>query len=145
MTFIPSLSFTDYEWFPGSICNGCGMPAGNAYHSGHLGPSPLWGLACALIVETSLIPRLYIDLMTYQELTFTEFRGFHRAFATGVACQQGALTLPDIWFRPPIVGLACAPIVETRFLELAMSLLDFSPRILLGTFRFCFSIFHLLR
>ena len=25
----------------------------------------------------------------------------------------------------PIVGLACAPIVETRFLELAMSLLDF--------------------
>ena len=34
----------------------------------------------------------------------------------------------------PIVGLACAPIVETRFLELAMSLLDFSPRILHGTF-----------
>ena len=34
----------------------------------------------------------------------------------------------------PIVGLACAPIVETKFLELAMSLLDFSPRIPLGTF-----------
>ena len=34
----------------------------------------------------------------------------------------------------PIVGLACAPIVETRFLELVMSLLDFSPRIPLGTF-----------
>ena len=34
----------------------------------------------------------------------------------------------------PIVGLACAPIVENRFLELAMSLLDFSPRIPLGTF-----------
>ena len=33
----------------------------------------------------------------------------------------------------PIVGLAC-PIVETRFLELAMSLLNFSPRIPLGTF-----------
>ena len=27
-----------------------------------------------------------------------------------------------------------APIVETKFLELAMSLLDFSPRIPLGTF-----------
>ena len=73
MTFIPSLTFTDYEWFPRSICNGCGMPAWNAYPSGHLVP-------------------------------------------------------------PPIVGLACAPIVKTRFLELAMSLLDFSPRILLGTF-----------
>ena len=26
--------------------------------------------------------------------------GFHRAFATGVACQQGTLTIPDTWFRP---------------------------------------------
>ena len=34
----------------------------------------------------------------------------------------------------PILGLANAPIVETKFLELAMSLLDFSPRIPLGTF-----------
>ena len=73
MTFIQSLTFTDYEWFPWSICNGCGMPAGNAYPSEHLVPSP-------------------------------------------------------------IVGLACATIVETRFLELAMSLLDVSPRILLDTF-----------
>ena len=34
----------------------------------------------------------------------------------------------------PILGLASAPIVETKFLELAMSLLDFSHRIPLGTF-----------
>ena len=73
ITLIPSLTFTDYEWFPWSICNGCGMPAGNAYPSGHLVPSP-------------------------------------------------------------ILGLANAPIVETKFLELAMTLLDFSPRIPLGTF-----------
>ena len=72
-TLILSLTFTDYEWFPWSICNGCGMPAGNAYPSGHLVPSP-------------------------------------------------------------ILGLASAPIVETKFLELAMSLLDFSPRIPLGIF-----------
>ena len=52
MTLIPSLTFTDYEWFPWSICNGCGMPAGNAYPSGHLVPSPIVGLACAPIVET---------------------------------------------------------------------------------------------
>ena len=77
MTLIPSLTFTDYEWFPWSICNGCGMPAGNAYPSGHLVPSP-------------------------------------------------------------ILGLASAPIVETKFLELAMSLLDSSPRVPLGTF----SILH---
>ena len=34
----------------------------------------------------------------------------------------------------PHLGLASAPIVETKFLELAMSLLDFSHRIPLGTF-----------
>ena len=34
----------------------------------------------------------------------------------------------------PHLGLAKAPIVETKFLELAMSLLDFSPLIPLGTF-----------
>ena len=34
----------------------------------------------------------------------------------------------------PILGLANAPIVTTKLLELAMSLLDFSPRIPLGTF-----------
>ena len=67
------------------------------------------------------------------KLTFTELRGFHRAFATGVACQQGALTLPDTWFRPPLWDLLVLQLL-TRFLELAMSLLDFSPRILLGTF-----------
>ena len=32
-------------------------------------------------------------------------RGFHWAFATGVACQQGALNLPDTWFRPPLWDL----------------------------------------
>ena len=56
--------------------------------------------------------------------------GFHGAYATGVASQQGTLTPGSV----PNVGLANAPIVETKFLELAMSLLDFSPRIPLGTF-----------
>ena len=31
--------------------------------------------------------------------------GFHGAFATGVACQQGTLILPDTWFRPPLWDL----------------------------------------
>ena len=37
----------NYEWFPWSICNWCGMPAGNAYTSGHLVPSLFLGLAYA--------------------------------------------------------------------------------------------------
>ena len=41
---------SNYEWYPWSICNGCSMPAGNAYPSGHLVPSPFLRLACAPIV-----------------------------------------------------------------------------------------------
>ena len=33
----------NHEWCPWSICNGCGMPAGNAYPSGHLVPSSHFG------------------------------------------------------------------------------------------------------
>ena len=75
---------------------------------------------------------------------YTEFdfhwimRGFHGAFATGVASQQGTLPF-QMPGSVPLFGLAWAPIIETRFLELAISLLDFSPWIPLGTF----SILHL--
>ena len=34
--------------------------------------------------------------------------GFHGAFTTGVASQQGTLTLPDTWFRPPFWDLLCS-------------------------------------
>ena len=61
-------------------------------------------------------------------------RGFHGAFATEVACQQGTLTLPDTWFRPQFWDLLMLQLLRPIFLELAMSLLDFSPRIPLGTF-----------
>ena len=34
------------------------------------------------------------------------FQSWHTyIFVTGVACQQGMLTLPDIWFRPPFWDL----------------------------------------
>ena len=38
--------------------------------------------------------------------------GFHGAFATGVACQQGTLTLPDTWFRPPFWDLLMLQLVR---------------------------------
>ena len=50
----------NYEWFPWSICNGCGMPAGNAYHSGHLVPSPFWG-ACKCSDCWDQFPRHFTD------------------------------------------------------------------------------------
>ena len=51
--------------------------------------------------------------------------GFYGAFATTVACQQGALTLPGTWFRP-FMEPAYAPIVQTSFSELVVSFRDFS-------------------
>ena len=59
--FIPSLNFTDYEWLPWSICNGCGKQAGNAYPSGHLVPSPLWDLLVLQLwrPDSSNLPCLY--------------------------------------------------------------------------------------
>ena len=71
----------------------------------------------------------------YRLWTFTEsLSGFHGALATAVGMPAGN-AYPSVHLVPsPILGLASAPIVETKFLELAMSLLDFSPRIPLGTF-----------
>ena len=49
-------------------------------------------------------PRSFHDLDTELDLHLF-MSGFHVAFATGVACQQGALPLPDPWFRPPFCDL----------------------------------------
>ena len=90
------------------------MPTEDAYSSGHLVLS-LLGLAFVLLVETSdilyrldiipvcdIIPGLYI----ITESDISPNIGFHRASATGVACQQGTLTPPDTWSCPTL-GLAC--------------------------------------
>ena len=49
--------FTESEflkyWFPKSICNGCGMPTGDAYSSGHLVLSHFGTCECSN-VETNL-------------------------------------------------------------------------------------------
>ena len=36
----------NYKWFPWSICNGCGMPAGNDYPFEHMVPSRFLGSNC---------------------------------------------------------------------------------------------------
>ena len=75
MTLIPSLTFTDYKWFPWSICNGCGMPAGNAYPSGHLVPSPFWDLLILQLLRpnSSNLPCLYSTLHLEYPLVLSRF------------------------------------------------------------------------
>ena len=46
-----------------------------------------------------------ISWLSYRAWPSLIMSGFHGAFATGVACQQGTLTLPDTWFRPPFWDL----------------------------------------
>ena len=105
MTFIPSLTFTELWVVSMEHLQRVWLASRERLPLRTPGSVPLFGgLACALIVETSF-PRLYTNLMTVPNLTFTELRGFHGAFATGVASQQGALTLPDTWFRPPFWDL----------------------------------------
>ena len=50
-----------------------GMQAGNAYPSGHLVPSPFFGLACALMVKTGFFtlnnPRYFLDIAWSTDFT----------------------------------------------------------------------------
>ena len=64
----------NFEWFPYNICNGCDMPTGDAYSSGHLVPS-LWDLHMFYLLRpilfrpcryftglcSSNIPRYFLD------------------------------------------------------------------------------------
>ena len=59
--------------------------------------------------------------------------GFHRAFATGVACQQGTLTLPDIWFCPFFGDCLCSNCWD-QFSRTRLVFSRFSPGISLCTF-----------
>ena len=71
------------------------------------------------------------------KLTFTELRGFHRAFATGVACQQGALTLPDTWFRPPFWDLLMLQLLRPNSSNLPCLYSTFHLEYPLVLYRFC--------
>ena len=47
--------------------------------------------------------------------------GFHEAFATGVACQQGTITNQETWFRPPFWDLLMLQLLRPVFPEFVVS------------------------
>ena len=60
----------NFEWFLENICDGCGMPTGDAYSSGLLVPS-LWDLHMFLSLFfsglcSSNIPRYFLDFACLQ-------------------------------------------------------------------------------
>ena len=64
--------------------------------------------------------------------------GFHGAFATGVACQQGTLTLPDTWFRPPFWDLLMLQLLRPNFSNLPCLYSTFHLEYPLVLSRFCY-------
>ena len=63
--------------------------------------------------------------------------GFHGAFATGVASQQGTLTLPDTWFRPPIRDLLMLQLLRPNSSNLPCLYSTFHLEYPLVLSRFC--------
>ena len=61
MNLIPSLTFTESEWFLWSICNGCGMPAGNTYPSHTWFRPSFWDLLMLQLLRPNFpnLPCLY--------------------------------------------------------------------------------------
>ena len=66
--------------------------------------------------------------------------GFHGAFATGVACQQGTLTLPDTWFRPPFWDLLMLQLLKPNSSNLPCPYSTFHLEYPLVLSRFCIEI-----
>ena len=65
--------------------------------------------------------------------------GFHGAVATGVACQQGTLTLPDTWFRPPFWDLLMLQLLRPNSSNLPCLYSTFHLEYPLVLSRFCFT------
>ena len=63
--------------------------------------------------------------------------GFHGAFATGVASQQGTLTLPDTWFRPPFWDLLMLQLLRPNSSNLPCLYSTFHIEYPLVLSRFC--------
>ena len=64
---------------------------------------------------------------------YRSLSGFHRTFATGVACRQGTLTPQDTWSRP-FGTCICSTCWDQSFSELVVIFPDYALRISLGSF-----------
>ena len=69
--------------------------------------------------------------------------GFHGAFATGVTCQQGTLTLPDTWFRPPFRDLLMLQLLRPNSSMLPCLYATFHLEYPLVLSRFCLIVSYL--
>ena len=80
---------------------------------------------------------LYTELDLHRSMS-----GFHGAFATGVASQQGTLTLPDTWFRSPFWDLLMLQLLRPNSSNLPCLYSTFHLEYPLVLSRFCIPPFE---
>ena len=68
--------------------------------------------------------------------------GFNGTFATGVACQQGTLTLPDTWFRPSFWDFLVLQLLSPDSSSFPCLYSTFHLEYSLVLSRFCFTWYH---
>ena len=105
---------------------------------------PFWGLHNLLRPFPANFWTLSLDQTFHQfHDLYTELdlhrimSGFHGAFATGVASQQGTLTLPDTWFHPPFWDLLMLQLLRPNSSNLPCLYSTFHLEFLLVLSRFC--------
>ena len=113
--------------------------------------------------EVSL-SRMLNDILTLANIDFSTDQSFHQfndldteldvnliksgsrgtiAMGTWVICQQGRLTLPDTWFRPPFWDLIVLQLLRPDFSTLSCLYSTFNlSRIPLGTFSILLWVMH---
>ena len=110
---------------------GCGMSIEDAYSYGHLVLSH-FGTCMRSNVETNLSwtclvsgplnfehPSVLLYCLIPNSTFYRILSGFHRTFATGVACLEGTLTPPDTWSRPLGTSI-CSTCCDQPFSELVV-------------------------
>ena len=81
-----------------------------------------------------------ISRLLYRAWPSPIMSGFHGAFATGVASQQGTLTLPDTWFRPPLWDLLVLQLLRPDSSNLPCLYSTFHLEYPLVLSRFCYNM-----
>ena len=101
-----------------------------------------WMLNDILILDQQWLPNQSdfppISWPWYRPWPSPIMSGFHGAFATGVACQQGTLT--DTWFRPPFWDLLMLQLLRPNSSNLPCLYSTFHLEYPLVLSRFCFDM-----
>ena len=123
----------------GSFMVDTGILFNNMTSSSHERWTTFWPLTSYSEIPTNQTFNQFHDLDTELDLHRIT-SGFHGAFATGVACQQGTLTLPDTWFRPAFWDFLILKLLRPVFSNLSLLFSTFHLEYPSVLYRFSFDL-----